>query len=103
MMKRHLMKAAIASLLVVTTLCGAFALNVDQNRNVLKRYFGYQMTHYYRLTINYNDPNISTGQAFGALAQYSFIDAVDCYVSTAFNATGNNYVTFGISKTAANE
>ena len=86
---------AVAALLVGLPAIGAYALSVDQTRTFSARYFGYQMTHYYRLTINYNDANISTAQAFGALKQNAFIKSIDCHTTVAFNAGTTNVVTIG--------
>ena len=72
----------------------AFALNVDQNRQVPTRLLITQQVHYYRLTVNFNDPRISTAQKFGRLPSNAFINRVACHVTTAFNAS-----TVGLSTT----
>lgn len=98
-----LSRLALAGLLAFFAAGAAFALNVDQTRNMVKRYDpdSYH-PNYYRVTINYNDKNISAGQAFGALGQNEYIRNVDCHVTTAFNAGTNNFLSLGTS-TAANE
>lgn len=102
-MIRHYLKAAVAFALVALTAAGAYALNVDQTRVMNKRYLGIQAVHYYRLSINYNDPRFPTAQMFGALGQYSYIARVMCYVNTTFNAGTTNTISLGTSLANANE
>src|SRR5258707_221006 len=94
-MKTKLLRAVAAGLLSLFAIGAAFALNVDQTRIMSKRSNANQQPDYYRLTINATDPRISTGQAFGALGQNTFIKAIDCHVTTAFNASTTNVVTVG--------
>lgn len=106
-LKSRGMAAAVLAILAVAAallpqLKPALALQVDQTRIMSKRFYNDYHPTYYRVTINYNDPNISTAQMFGALGQNSFIKAIDCHITTAFNASTTNVVTFGTS-TAANE
>ena len=103
-MKNKYLRVLAGVALSALAITGALALNNDQTRIFPKRYDpdGYH-PNYYRLTINWNDPRISTGQAFGALGQNEFIKAIDCHVTTAFTATSTNVVTIGTSSTAANE
>lgn len=103
-MKTKLLRGTAAALVSVFAIGAAFALNVDQTRTMVKRYdpTNYH-PNYYRVTINYNDPGISAGQAFGALGQNEFIRAIDCHVTTAFNASTTNVLTFGTTKASANE
>jgi hypothetical protein len=96
-------KAVAAALLSLFTISATFALSVDQTRIFSKRDLGIQAMHYYRLTINYNDPNIASGLAFGALGANTYIYAVDCHVTTTFNASTTNVITLGTSKANANE
>lgn len=109
-MFRNFMRAALALGLVFVfafaagiAVQPAAALNVDQNRIPQTRIFPYQMIHYYRLTINYNDPRIGTGQLFGYLPAGSYILSIDADVTTAFNAGTTNYVTIGATQASANE
>jgi hypothetical protein len=102
-MKNKFLRTAAALLLSALTVGAAFALSVDQTRIFSKRDLSQQELHYYRLTINWNDPNISVGQAFGALGQNWYIHSIDCHVTTAFNASTTNVVTLGTTKTNANE
>lgn len=103
-MKSNLFRGAIAALVAMFAIGGAYALSVDQTRTMVQRYDpdGYH-ANYYRVTINYNDPGIASGQAFGALARNEFITDVSCHVTTAFNASSTNVVTFGTTKASANE
>jgi hypothetical protein len=104
-MKTKLLRGLAAALVSVFAIGAAFALNVDQTRTMSKRIDpagGYHPT-YYRVNINYNDPGISAGQAFGALGQNEFIRVIDCHVKTAFNASTTNVLTFGTTKASANE
>ena len=94
-MFRKALKLGTALAVVALSAWGALALNVDQNRNTVARANQTQQTSYYRLTINYNDSNISTAQKFGRLLQNTFISNVACHVTTAFNAVTTNYVTLG--------
>lgn len=81
------------------SVAGALALNFDQNRTPVVRDHG-QSEFYYRVTVNYNDPNISTAQKFAALKQNDYVSAMSCHVLTAFNAGTTNVLTFGTSTTA---
>lgn len=101
-MKRILSLALAVALFASAPLIAAFALNVDQNRTIPKRLIPLQATNTYRLTVNYNDPNISTAQAFGAIGQNAFIVNVEVEIVTAFNAGSTNVLTIGTS-TSANE
>ena len=101
-MKRTMLKAAMIAFLVGLPLA-ALALQVDQTKTPPIRALGTQQLGYYRLTINYNDANIGAGQQFGALDKLTYIYAVDCYVTTAFNAVTTNVVTIGTTKANANE
>lgn len=103
-MKSTLLRGFTAALVAMFAIGGAYALSVDQTRNMVKRYDpdGYH-ANYYRVTVNYNDPGIASGQAFGALGQNEFITGVSCHVMTAFNASSTNVLTFGTSKASANE
>lgn len=96
-------KAISAFVLFAVTVTAALALNVDQTRIMSKRDESQQALHYYRLTINFNDPGISAGAAFGALGLNTYIHSIDCHVTTAFNASTTNVVTLGTTKTNANE
>jgi hypothetical protein len=96
-------KAIAALILTAFAISAAFALNVDQTRTMSKRDLYQQELHYYRLTINFNDPGISAGQAFGMLGQNSYVHSIDCHVTTVFNAGTTNVVTIGTTKTMANE
>ena len=81
----------------------ALALLVDQTRIFNPRQTPDQQLSYYRLTINFNDQNIGLGQQFGALPNSAYIDHIDAYVTTAFNAATTNVVTIGTTKANANE
>lgn len=105
-MKNKFLSVMASVLLATALLAGAaYALTgVDQTRIMNKRFDpdGYHPS-YYRVTVNYNDPNIANGLAFGALGQNEFIKAIDCHVTTAFNAVTTNVVTFGTTAANANE
>jgi len=102
MIRQYLKRAAAAAMIVALSAAAGLALNVDQTRTPVKRYLGIDAVHYYRVTINYNDANISTAQKFGALGANAFINRIECHVTTTFNAVSSNAVTFGTS-TSANE
>lgn len=74
------------------------ALSVDQTRIMSKRQYANYQPIYQRFTINWNDPGIANGQLFGALGLNDFIQAIDCHVTTAFNAGTTNLVTVGTTK-----
>ncbi len=101
-MQRYL-KPIVAALLLVAAVPVALALNVDQNRVISARFANTQQTHYYRFTVNYNDPRISTAQKFGKLPSNSFINRFSCHVTTAFNAATTNNFYVGTSATTPNE
>lgn len=106
-MLRNVMKACAALVIAALVAWGvsydAFAISVDQTRTMQFREFNYQMTHYYRITVNYNDANIGTPQAFGKLRQNTFLSNVACHVTTAFNAGTSNKFWLGTSTTNTNE
>lgn len=101
-MKTLLRRALVAALVSLSAVTAAFALQVDQTRNMVARQYNDYHPVYHRLTINYNDTNIGSGQMFGALNAGDFIQSIDCDVTTAFNAGTTNAVTIGTSA-AANE
>ena len=103
MFRNILKKAALALVLVGAIGGAAYALNVDQNRVIPARQTGGQVVNTYRLTINFNDPNIKTGQLFGTLPANSYILAIDSDVTTAFNAATTNVLTLGTTSASANE
>ncbi len=102
-MKTKYLRALAAAALVLGSIGAAFALNTDQTRLFPARVYTDDHPTYYRLTVNFNDPRISTGQAFGGLKQNDFIKAIDCHVTTVFNATTTNVVTIGTTAANANE
>jgi len=88
----------------LTMLAPAIALNVDQSRTPVVRFFGVQAVHYYRFTLNYNDPRVATtAQIFGAMGQLTYIQYISCNVTTAFNAGTTNTMSIGTSLASANE
>jgi hypothetical protein len=91
-----------AALIVIGGVAAALALNLDQTRNFPARALSTQQTHFYRIVVNFNDPNIATAQKFGTLPAVSFITNVFVEVATAFNAGTTNTLTIGTT-TAANE
>lgn len=100
--------AALMLLLVAVAMLNfamgpAYALYNDQTRKYLPRDVRGQIVQYYRFTLNWNDPNISTGQVFGALTCNAYILNIDADVTTAFNAGTNNFVTIGVTSSSANE
>jgi hypothetical protein len=103
-MFRNLMKSAIlACALAAVTLGSAYALNVDQKKIIPTRDVGTQVVQYCRVTVNYNDPNISTGQWFCTLPKNAYILSLDAQVTAAFNAATTNTLTFGATSASANE
>lgn len=100
MIRKYLRPIAAAFLLVGALAVSAVALNVDQNRTFSARVHSTQQTSYYRVTVNFNDPNISTAQQFGALPAGAFITAVKVEVVTLFNAATTNVLTIGTTTTA---
>lgn len=102
-MKEFFRSAAVLVLAAAFSICPALALTVDQTRIMSPRAYANYQPQYWRVTINFNDQNIGAGQQFGALATNEFIKAIDCYVSTAFNAATTNVITFGTTKANANE
>jgi hypothetical protein len=102
-MKAKLLRALAVFLLSVFAVTTAFALVQDQTRIFPQRQLTEQAVNYYRLTINFNDPNIGSGQQFGALPANAYIYAIDAYVQFAFNAGSTNTITLGTTKASANE
>lgn len=81
----------------------AFAISNDQTRIFPARQLTQQAVNYYRITINWNDKNIGTGQQFGTLPANAYILSIDAYVNTAFNAGTTNVVTIGTTSANSNE
>lgn len=102
-MFRNLLKVGAAALIIAVTAVAALAVNNDQTRTFPDRIGQTQQTNYYRITVNFNDPRISTPQQFGSIPQNSFISNVACYVATTFNATSTNVLLLGTEKTSSNE
>jgi hypothetical protein len=98
-MFRNILKIGAALAVAAVTAWSALALDVDQNRNTVARVNTTQQTNYYRFTVNWNDPRISTAQKFGRLLQNTFISNVACHVTTAFNAGTTNVLMVGTSAT----
>lgn len=103
MLRDSVLGFAVAAALIGLSLAPAAALQVDQTRNPVVRQLSEQAVNYYRLTINFNDQNIGSGQFFGALPANAYILSIDAYVTTAFNAGTSNTVTIGTTKSSANE
>ena len=104
MIHNNLKKAGAALLIVALSAIAAFAINVDQTRTVPRRLFSTEQTHYWRFTVNYNDPRISTApQQFAALGANGYVSRILCDVTTAFNAGTTNNFTIGISPTSPSE
>jgi len=103
MIRNKLIRGALACAIVAASAWGAIALNVDQNRVMPARQNVTQQTNYYRLKINFNDPNISQPQKFGKFLQNTFISSVSCHVTTAFNAATTNILTIGTNPTTTGE
>lgn len=106
-LKRHA-RIVVVSCVVSLAILGAIylpavALDVDQTRNIPARQPPGQQVNYYRITVNFNDPRISTAQKFGRLLQNTFISNVACHVTTAFNASTTNVFTVGTTLASANE
>jgi hypothetical protein len=81
----------------------AYALDINQNQTIPARQFTSQQVSYYRVTVNFNDPRISTAQKFGRLFKNTFITGIACHVTTAFNAATTNVLTMGTTLASANE
>ena len=95
MFRKMNLRALALGLVGLVAISGvALALNGSVNTNFSARQNSTQQTNYYRFTLNYSDPNISSGQKFGRLPASAFISALKCHV-TAFNGGANNTVTIG--------
>jgi hypothetical protein len=104
LMFRNILKSAVlACALAAVTIGSAYALNVDQKRNIPARTQPGQVVQYCRVTVNYNDPNIKTGQSFCTLSKSAYILSIDAQVTTAFNAATTNVFTIGATSASSNE
>ena len=99
-MIHKLLKLGVVVALASLAAWGAFALDVNQNYTPAARQNSTQQTSYYRVTVNFNDPRISTAQMFGKLPKGSYLSSTSCHVITAFNAGTTNVLTIGTSTTA---
>jgi hypothetical protein len=66
------------------------------------RQLPYQVIHFLRITVNFNDPGIATGIGRQTLPKGAVITGTDVYVSAAFNAATTNVLTVGTNATAYN-
>lgn len=64
------------------------------------RQYPYQMVHYLRKEVNYNDTGIASGVKMGTLPSGAQIVDVVANVVTTFNAGGTNVLTVGTNSTA---
>jgi hypothetical protein len=103
MIHNHLKKAGAALLIVVLSAIAAFAINVDQTRTVPRRTYSTDQTHFWRFTVNYNDPRISIApQQFAALGNLGYVSRIVCDVTTAFNAGTTNQFAIYTTPTSPN-
>lgn len=102
-MKKNLIRAGLFALALFGMVPLAFAISNDPNRTFPPRDLHSEAVHFYRATINFNDPRIATGQQFGALPNNSYILAIDSQVTTAFNAATTNVLTIGVTAASSNE
>jgi hypothetical protein len=102
---RNLIAAAgLFVLTALTVIGGAIAVTpYDGTRNFPARFFSTQQVHYYRFTVNFNDPQIGTFQQIGTVGKAAFITNVEVEVVTAFNAGTTNTLTVGTTSTNINE
>ena len=101
-MLKKLLRTSVAAAVLAMAASPAFAVYNDQTRNFPARTCNQGLT-YQRLTVNYNDPNISTGQRFGTLPANAYIMSIDVHVTTAFNAATTNLLTIGTTSANSNE
>lgn len=59
----------------------------------------YQLVHYIRKKVNYNDAGIAAGVYFGTLPAGAIIIGTDVQIDTAFNAVTTNVLTVGSAAT----
>lgn len=97
---KRILTATVALGIAAFAAVSALALNIDQNRTFPARISPEQQVHYYRVTVNYSDANISTAQRFGTLPMGSFITDLKCEIVTVFNAVTTNVLTLGTTTTA---
>jgi len=93
----------LAFALALLPLAPAVALITDPNKIIPERSCPGNNVCYYRVTINFNDPRISTGVWFATLPKGAFVLSIDAQVTAAFNAATTNVVTLGTTQAAANE
>lgn len=68
------------------------------------RQYPWQLTHYLRFTVNFNDPLVSAPRdPRGCLPTNAFLTSVQTEVVTAFNAATTNVLTVGTTTANANE
>lgn len=97
---RTLMVVGLAGLLLGTALA---ITPYDSSRPPQRRELSTQQTHYWRFTVNFNDPSIGTSQLVAMLGRNAFIVNVMVEVVTAFNAATTNTLTVGTTSTSINE
>jgi hypothetical protein len=97
-------KAALAAMaaafLAAAFIVPASALVTDPNKIIPERSCSAtQNVCYVRVTVNFNDPRISSGVWFATLPKNAYVLAIDAYVGTAFNAATTNYLSIGATAT----
>lgn len=98
-MKDYLKKIGLGLLGLVIGGSIAWALTSPPSYSL--RQVPWQTTTHYRMTINYNDGNITAGVKVGSLPVSAFITAQYCHVLTVFNAGVTNQLLVGTTQGAA--
>jgi hypothetical protein len=66
------------------------------------RQLPYQVSHFLRFTVNFNDASIAAGVGKQTLPKGAIITGTDVYVAAAFNAATTNVLTVGTNTPANN-
>ena len=96
----HIFAALFVAFLLAVPLNTASALVTDPNKSIPIRTCSFtQNVCYASVTVNFNDPRISSGVWFDTLPASAYILSIDAYVTTAFNAGTTNLLSIGATAT----
>ncbi len=96
--------ALLSALFALALIAPSHALVTDPTKIIPARYceLGQQVC-YERVTVNFNDPRLSSGVWFATIPKNAYILSIDADTTTAWNAATTNLLTIGATAASANE
>ena len=96
--------SALFALFALALIAPSHALVTDPNKIIPARTCeSGQQVCYVRVTVNFNDPRLSSGVWFATIPKNAYILSIDADTTTAWNAATTNVLTFGATAASANE